>query len=187
MTGSTSTACLLGLDVGGRKIGVSVADTTLSIARPLTRIDRPPIRRQQQQEQPQQGQESFPAFFGKELNKLIKTHNVAGLVVGYPLTLWEGKEGVRCQEVVKFMSCVYLESVQEVHVPFAVWDERMTTQVAREALRGEGEGLGEGGGEGGGKRRRKKGEGRRQEVEDAVAATIILQGFLERHIRPSIA
>jgi len=186
VTGSNSTVCLLGLDVGGRKIGVSIADWTLSIARPLTRIDRPPRRRQQQHAQQQREQESFPAFFGKELNKLIERHNAAGLVVGYPLTLWEGREGVRCQEVVNFMSCVYRESSQEVLVPFTVWDERMTTQVAREALRGEGEGLGEGAGDGVGKRRR-KGEGRRQEVEDAVAATIMLQDYLERHVRPSIA
>jgi len=167
---------------------VSITDATLTIARPLTRIDRSPLRRlqQQQQQQQQQEQESFPAFFGKELNKLIRRHNVAGLVVGYPLTLWEGKEGVRCQEVVQFMSCVYRESENEVLVPFAVWDERMTTQAAREALRGEVEGGFEGGGEGG-VRKRRKGEVRRQEVEDAVAATIILQAFLEKHVRPSIA
>ncbi len=156
-------ACLLGLDVGGSKIGVSITDPTLTLARPLLRIDRRP---------PPHGKRDFPAFCGKELVKLIEKHQVAGLVVGYPLTLWDGRPGARCAEVLRFMEQVYRDAPRELPVPFALWDERMTTQEARAALQ---EGMK------GGKKK-----GRQQALEDQVAATLILQSFLNGHVTPTI-
>ncbi|EWM26249.1 holliday junction resolvase [Nannochloropsis gaditana] len=187
-TSAGASAVLLGLDVGDSKVGVSIADRTLTLAQPLARIDRPARRSLLFGQAPggadrgRRQPETFPALCGRLLSGLIKEHRAAGLVVGYPLTLWEGKPSLRCREVLAFMGAVYKESWEELSVPFAVWDERMTTQMAREALRGEEVEDG-----GGFRRGKRKGERRRQALEDQVAATIILQSYLERHIRPDIA
>lgn len=80
------------------------------------------------------------------------------VVVGYPLTL-AGTSGVQAQRVDRFIE--QLRAAVRVEVVTA--DERLSTVAAERSLL-----------EGGLRR------GRRRQIRDAVAAALILQGYLDR-------
>ncbi len=89
---------------------------------------------------------------------LVAEHGAELVVVGRPLTL-RGEVGPQAQRVER-----YAQSLAEVlPVPLRLWDERYSTAFAEDVLR---------------QTRRKGRAGDRGEV-DAVAAAVILQGFLE--------
>jgi len=87
----------------------------------------------------------------------VSAHRPVGIVVGLPLTL-EGDEG----EAAGFARKLGTLMEQRAHLPVAYWDERMSTARALRAIR-----------EQGGSTR-----GRKDEV-DALAASVLLQGFLD--------
>jgi putative Holliday junction resolvase len=80
------------------------------------------------------------------------------LVVGLPLNM-DGSEGRQAERVRAFGARV----AAHMGLPLEFWDERLTTYAAEQVLL-----------EGDVSRRRRK------ELVDQVAATIILQGYLER-------
>ena len=88
---------------------------------------------------------------------LVATHQPVGLVVGLPLT-GEGLEGESAQSARELADLV----AQRSGLPVALWDERMSTARALGAIR-----------EMGGSTR-----GRKEDV-DALAATILLQHYLD--------
>lgn len=97
------------------------------------------------------------------IRDLTREKGVDRLVVGLPIGM-SGREGPQAASVREFAA-----ELQEVlgampHIDF--WDERLTTVVAERALR-----------ERGNRRNRPKGE------VDAMAAAVILQGYLDA-IRP---
>jgi putative Holliday junction resolvase len=94
----------------------------------------------------------------KRLQELIATHGVIGLVLGLPANL-DGSEGPRAQSTRALAR--NLNGLSPM--PILLWDERLTT-VAAERMLIEAD------------TRRK----RRAEVIDKLAATIILQGALNR-------
>jgi putative Holliday junction resolvase len=69
-----------------------------------------------------------------------------------------GREGPQAQEVRAFMDAV----TGEIGLPVEYWDERLTTSIAEKSLIARGT-------------RREK----RKDQVDAVAAAIILQGYLD--------
>ena len=87
----------------------------------------------------------------------VSAHRPVGIVVGLPLTL-EGDEG----EAAGFARTLGTLMEKRAHLPVAYWDERMSTARALRAIR-----------EQGGSTR-----GRKDEV-DALAASVLLQGFLD--------
>jgi putative Holliday junction resolvase len=91
--------------------------------------------------------------------QLVAGHGVCCVVVGMPTGL-SGREGPQAAAVREFVD--QLRPAIEAAVPIEFWDERLTTAVAERALRERGT-------------RRNK---RRAEV-DAVAAAVILQGYLD--------
>ena len=89
---------------------------------------------------------------------LINTHDVAGLVLGLPTNM-DGTEGPRCQAT----RALARNLNALTPVPILLWDERLTTAAAERMLI-----------EADATRKR------RSEVIDKLAATLILQGALDR-------
>ena len=87
----------------------------------------------------------------------VEAHHPVGIVVGLPLTL-EGDEG----EAAGFARQLGALMGQRAHLPVVYWDERMSTARALRTIR-----------EQGGSTR-----GRKDDV-DALAASVLLQGFLD--------
>lgn len=99
----------------------------------------------------------FKADVGR-LFELAAEHGVGGLVLGFPINL-DGTEGPRCQATRAFARNLN----QLTPLPILMWDERLTTAAAERMLI-----------EADASRKR------RAEVIDKVAATLILQGALDR-------
>ena len=131
---------IMGLDVGTKTIGLALSDSRLVIASPFDTIRR------------RRFTEDMAALFA-----LIDRHDVAGLVIGLPLSLGGG-DTPRTQSVRQFAR--NLLALRDM--PLALWDERMSTAaVTREMIAHD--------------MTRK----RRAEIVDRVAAAYILQGFLD--------
>lgn len=103
------------------------------------------------------------AFLGdcQHLASLIQEYNVGHIVVGNPVRL-NGSSGAASTEAIALKT--RLEQV--LTIPVTLWDERFTTTMATQALI-----------EGGVRRRKRKG------LVDKVAATLILQSFLDHLAR----
>jgi putative Holliday junction resolvase len=91
------------------------------------------------------------------IRRLVKHHQVAIIVVGMPLRLdgSRGPEAVAVEEFIKALAVV-------VDCPIKPWDERLTTVQAEQVLI-----------EGGVRRQKRKG------LRDQVAATLLLQNYLD--------
>ena len=94
-----------------------------------------------------------------EIRDLAREKGVDRVVVGLPMGL-SGREGPQAAAVREFAE--ELRAVLAESPRLVFWDERLTTAVAERALR-----------ERGGRRNRQKGE------VDAMAAAVILQGYLD--------
>lgn len=102
----------MALDVGGRRIGVALSDTTRMIASPLTTLRAEPRAR-----------------VLKELAKLVHDYDVTQVVVGLPLTL-SGEVGPQAKIVQAFAE----ELKQAIAVPVHAFDERLTTVAAERMM-----------------------------------------------------
>jgi putative Holliday junction resolvase len=91
------------------------------------------------------------------LANLIKRHDIEKIVIGYPVRL-DGSEGIQCEKVNRFAAV--LENT--FSLPVIRWPETMSTKEAEEMLMNSGYGW-------------KK----RKEKVDKLAATLILQGYLD--------
>jgi len=132
---------LVGLDLGTETIGVAVSDTLLSIATPVTTIRRTRFTRDAEQ-----------------LAVLAKERQAGGLVYGLPVNM-DGTEGPRCQSVREFAR----EFDKRCPLPYAFWDERLSTAAVQRMLTDEAD----------------MSRKRRAEVVDRAAAAYILQGALD--------
>jgi len=104
----------LALDVGEKRIGVAVSDSSQTIARPLTTLTRRRGKR-------------FPMdSLRPHLEKLCPV----GIVVGLPLAP-DGTEGERVESARNAGDLI----TAKVNVPIAYWDERMTTARALAAVK----------------------------------------------------
>lgn len=129
---------LLGLDIGGRRIGVAVSDEMGMIASPVATIDA-------------------RGNVAAELRTLITRYGVSTLVIGLPIGM-SGREGPQAVEV----RAIAEEIGEQLEVEIVYSDERLSSAVANQTLIGQGT-------------RREK---RKQHI-DAMAAAVILQGYLD--------
>jgi putative Holliday junction resolvase len=95
--------------------------------------------------------------FVEKLKHELKSYKVDAIVVGLPL-LMSGKESPMTAEVKQFSE--YLGKV--IEIPIILWDERLTSAQVDRTLRDSGV-------------NRKK----RAEVNDTLAASLILQSYLD--------
>ncbi|MGQ9584092.1 MAG: Holliday junction resolvase RuvX [Anaerolineae bacterium] len=96
---------------------------------------------------------------------LVREHSVATLVVGHPVHL-SGRVGAQALLVEKFVACLkeHLKA-RGLTCGIVLWDERLSSVVAAAYLRETG----------------KRGRPRTKGRVDAMAAGVILQGYLERN------
>ena len=139
----------LGLDVGGRRTGVAISDPQGVLALPLTVIDRKDL-------------EGALA----EIVKLVRQYRVECIVVGLPYSL-EGHLTAEAERIKAFTAklgdaLAARGDSAPAPVSIQMWDERLST-VAAEKLMIEAN-------------TRKD---RRAQHGDALAAAIVLQGFLD--------
>ncbi len=106
----------LALDLGERRIGVAISDTTGMLARPLEIFQR-----------------TSRAVDFSHISALIHVHQVGAVVMGLPLNM-DGTEG-RQAAWVRDYSAALAESLA---VPIHLWDERLTSEEAADVIRGQG-------------------------------------------------
>ena len=92
----------------------------------------------------------------REISALVAEHRPDGIVMGFPRNM-DGSEGPRAELYREFAAALE----QALEMPVALWDERRTTVEAHNILSATGY----------------HGKKRRNTV-DAVAATLILEGYL---------
>lgn len=100
------------------------------------------------------------ASFWPKLEEIVRKEDIALIVVGMPLTL-KGEAGQKAVEVKSFID----ELEKRLDIEVVAWDERFTTSIAQQSLRNMGS--------------TKKQRRSSRQVIDAMAAAIMLQGFLD--------
>ena len=96
---------LIGLDLGSKRIGVSICDEKQLIATPLKTINRNSLNE-----------------LISELKMIINENDIKGIVVGNPLNM-DGSSG-RSAQSVKDTS----QKIEEnINIPICLWDERLST------------------------------------------------------------
>ena len=96
---------LIGLDLGSKRIGVSICDEKQLIATPLKTITRNTLNE-----------------LIVELKVIIDENDIKGIIVGNPLNM-DGSSG-RSAQSVKDTS----QKIEEnINIPICLWDERLST------------------------------------------------------------
>jgi len=96
---------LLGIDMGSKRIGISISDENRNIATPYETIQFTNIKN-----------------LCSSLKEIILENNIKGIVVGLPLNM-NGTEGPSAQSVkdkIKLIS-------KELNTSIVLWDERLST------------------------------------------------------------
>jgi putative Holliday junction resolvase len=151
---------VLALDVGERRIGLAISDPDGRVAVPLETLER------------RDEDADLRVLVG-----LVEREGVQTLVVGLPLSL-DGSLGRQAE-----LTQAFARRLEEaVSRPVEMWDERLSSVAAERSLTPPGAS------ERRGRRRPRVGERqrpprRRQGAQDALAATFILQGYLDSRSR----
>ena len=99
---------LLGLDLGSKRIGVSVCDDRRKIATPYKTIQFTNIEN-----------------LSSELTDIIKENNISGIIVGNPLNM-DGSFGKSSQSIRDKAKIIE----EKIGIPVCLWDERLSTSGA---------------------------------------------------------
>jgi putative Holliday junction resolvase len=149
----------LGLDVGTRRIGVALSNA-LGLASPLLTIERSQPRRDL-----------------RSILRLARRYDCAGLVVGNPLRL-SGEASAQTARVHRFVEDLRGLIAERAAAEDAgalcihLWDERLSTVEAQQALAAAGRNLAS--------------PGTPRGLVDRAAAAIILQGWLDAQGAPNV-
>jgi len=96
---------LIGVDMGSKRVGLSISDENRKIATPLKTVNY----------------ENVQSLI-VEIEKIINENNIAGIVFGNPKNM-DGTEGPSSQSVkdkIKLIS-------KKIEIPLVLWDERLST------------------------------------------------------------
>ena len=96
---------LLGIDMGSKKIGISICDDKRLIATPLQTIDFISLDK-----------------LIESLKELIKENNIKALVIGDPINM-DGSYGKASQSIRDKTAVIS----RKIEVPTVLWDERLST------------------------------------------------------------
>ena len=102
---------ILGLDIGSKRIGVAISTSDMTGALPLRTIIYSNMK-----------------DFLKEINEIVRLHEVKALIIGLPLNM-DGSEGKSAQSIRDKSRAINLS----FNIPYSFWDERLST-VAVEKL-----------------------------------------------------
>ena len=103
---------LLGIDLGERRVGLSISDRTQSIASNYATLEKKKF-----------------SLFSLDLQAIIDKEMICGIVIGLPLNM-DGSEGPKCQSTRHFAK----NFSTIVNLPITFWDERLTTVAAERSL-----------------------------------------------------
>ena len=95
----------IGLDLGSKRIGVSICDERQSIATPFKTINKTNTNE-----------------LIDELKIIIKDNNIGGIIVGHPVNM-DGSLGRSAQSVNDVASNIS----KSIDLPVILWDERLST------------------------------------------------------------
>ena len=101
----TSKTRLIGLDLGSKRIGISICDEKQSIATPFKTINR-----------------INTSELVNELKEIIRENNIKGIVIGNPINM-DGTSGSSAQSV----KAISTNISQFIDLPVFLWDERLST------------------------------------------------------------
>ena len=96
---------LIGVDMGTKKVGISISDENRKIATPLKTIDYKNIE-----------------YLGNEIQKIVKDSGIDAIIFGNPLNM-DGTKGSATQSIkdkIKLLS-------DKIDLPMFLWDERLST------------------------------------------------------------
>ena len=96
---------LIGLDLGSKRIGVSICDEKQLIATPFKTINRTSAKE-----------------LVNELKIIIQENNIKGIIIGNPLNM-DGSSGSSTQSVKDTSNNIE----KSIDVPICLWDERLST------------------------------------------------------------
>ena len=96
---------LIGLDIGSKRIGVSVCDENQSIATPFKTINKTNIN-----------------DLINKLKKIIEENNIKGIIIGNPINM-DGSLGNSAQSVKDISNNI----AKSINLPLCLWDERLST------------------------------------------------------------
>jgi putative holliday junction resolvase len=146
---------------GARLIGLDIGTKTIGLAlSDVTRTVASPLETIRRQK--------F-TIDAMRLFQLVREHDVCGLVIGLPLNM-DGSEGPRAQSARSFARNLTRLPEQPEGLVTTFWDERLSTAAAERTLI-----------------EADLSRKRRAEIIDKMAATVILQGALDRlNYRPRV-
>jgi len=104
----TNKTRLIGLDLGSKRIGVSICDEKQSIATPFKTINKTNSNK-----------------LIEDLKVIINENNIEGIIIGNPVNM-DGSLGRASQSV----NDVALNISKSINLPVSLWDERLSTVAA---------------------------------------------------------
>ncbi len=96
---------LIGLDLGSKKIGISICDENQSIATPFKIISKTNIN-----------------DLVNQLKEIINENNIKGIIIGNPINM-DGSLGKSSQSVKDISNNI----AKLIDLPICLWDERLST------------------------------------------------------------
>ena len=96
---------VIGVDMGSKKVGISISDENRKIATPLKTIDYKNID-----------------YLANEIQKIVKDSGIDAIIFGNPLNM-DGTKGSATQSIkdkIKLLS-------DKIDLPMFLWDERLST------------------------------------------------------------
>ena len=96
---------LIGLDLGSKRIGVSICDEKQLIATPLKTVNRNTLNE-----------------LISELKVIIDENDIKGIIIGNPLNM-DGSSGRSAQSVKDTSQIIE----KNINIPICLWDERLST------------------------------------------------------------
>ena len=96
---------LIGLDLGSKRIGVSICDEKRLVATPFKTIDVEKLSNTINQ-----------------LKNIISENDIKGIIVGHPINM-DGSKGPSSQSIIDKVEKIS----NEINLPIVLWDERLST------------------------------------------------------------
>ena len=96
---------IIGLDLGTKRIGVSICDENQSIATPFKTL----IKKDTKQ-------------FINEIKKIVDENDVKAIIIGNPINM-DGSQGKSSQSVKDIANNIS----KSIYLPICLWDERLST------------------------------------------------------------
>ena len=96
---------LIGVDMGTKKVGISISDENRKIATPLKTIDYKNIE-----------------YLGNEIQKIVKDSGIDAIIFGNPLNM-DGTKGSATQSIKDKMKLLS----DKIDLPMFLWDERLSS------------------------------------------------------------